>query len=365
MQQFNYRMLCLARDARGLTQAGLAHQMKIGQGTLSKYETGLLTPPGEIVLQLSKTLRFPETFFFLPEQPYGFPPFHFRKRKKLSKKVLDHIIAEMNICRLHVKQLCISYEREPAGLIPEVDLDEYQGVSKRRPAIEEIAQHVREAWGVARGPIENMTALIERNGGIVIPCEFGTDQIDAMSQRIDGMPVLFFVNKSAPADRVRYTLAHELGHMVLHTLSLNDDVTMEDQADAFAGAFLLPASEFIPQLRRFDLPHLANLKGYWKVSMGALAVRADRLNLISAYQKKTFWIEMGKLDYRRSEPNEPAPEHPEAIARMIYFHQRQLGYSDTEMATLLHLETEEFRRLYSDIGSRQHSSAVPSLRLVK
>ena len=83
-----------------------------------------------------------------------------------------------------------------------------------------------------------------------------------MSQRIDGMPVLFFVNVDSPADRVRYTLAHELGHMVLHTTDLKDDAAMEDEADEFAGAFLLPAEEIRPQLRRFDLPHLANMKGY-------------------------------------------------------------------------------------------------------
>ena len=220
---------------------------------------------------------------------------------------------------MHVKRLCISYERNEAGFIPEIDPDQYQGFSKRSPAIEDIAQHVREVWGVPAGPIDNMVALIERNGGIVVPCAFGTDLIDAMSQRIDGMPVLFFVNKTAPADRVRYTLAHELGHMILHTLSLRDDDTMEDQADVFAGAFLLPAEELRSQLRRFDLAHIANLKAYWKVSMGAIAMRAAGLNLISAHQNKVFWMQMGNFGYRKNEPNELAAHTPEAQLRMIKF----------------------------------------------
>uniref|UniRef100_UPI000A5CA4A8 ImmA/IrrE family metallo-endopeptidase n=1 Tax=Vibrio campbellii TaxID=680 RepID=UPI000A5CA4A8 len=71
--------------------------------------------------------------------------------------------------------------------------------------------------------------------------------IDAMSQRIDGMPVLFFVNVNAPADRLRHTLAHELGHMVLHTITFADDDEMEQEADAFAGAFLVPADEIRTQ----------------------------------------------------------------------------------------------------------------------
>jgi len=363
--QFNYNMLCLARDSRELTQSGLADRMKITQGTLSKYETGLLAPPEDVVREFANALAYPESFFFQGEQAYGFPPFHFRKRKKLGQKAMNRIIAEMNIRRMHVKRLALSYERDSTGFIPEIDMDEYQGISKRRPTIEDIAQHVREAWGVPRGPIENMVGLIERNGGIVVPCEFGTDLIDAMSQRIDGMPVLFFVNKAAPADRIRFTLAHELGHMILHTLSLSEDDTMEDQADAFAGAFLLPTDEIRPQLRRIDLPHLANLKGYWKVSIAALMMRADRLDLITPYQRKVFWMDMSRAGYRKSEPNEPAAESPEAIGRMIRFHQRQLGYTNTDVSTLLYLLPSEFTRLYSGaLATQPSTSAAPTLRVV-
>ena len=105
-------------------------------------------------------------------------------------------------------------------------------------------------WLLPSGPIPNMVDLLKSNGGIVIPCDFGTDLIDAMSQRIDGLPVLFFVNVHAPADRLRHTLAHELGHMLLHTIAVKSDEEMENEADAFAGAFLLPAAEIKSQLRR-------------------------------------------------------------------------------------------------------------------
>ena len=73
------------------------------------------------------------------------------------------------------------------------------------------------------------------------------------------MPVLFFVNEEAPADRQRHTLAHELGHMVLHTTTLKLDDEMECEADEFAGAFMLPAEEVRNQVGRFDLRHLANM----------------------------------------------------------------------------------------------------------
>ena len=36
------------------------------------------------------------------------------------------------------------------------------------------------------------------------------------------------------------------------------------------------------------------MKVYWRVSMASIAVRAERLKLITPYQSKTFWIEMGQ-----------------------------------------------------------------------
>jgi len=120
MERFNHHMMTLARDARGLTQAELADLLKVGQGTLSKYETGFSDPPKEFVDELSGVLKFPSGFFYEPGRPYGLPPFHYRKRKKLSKKVLARIVAEMNIRRLHLAKLLISFEGRTNGFIPAI-----------------------------------------------------------------------------------------------------------------------------------------------------------------------------------------------------------------------------------------------------
>jgi Zn-dependent peptidase ImmA (M78 family) len=360
---FNPHMLVLGRDARGVTQAELSDSLKMGQGTLSKIEAGIHPANDEFIEAVSSVLAYPREFFFELGRPYGLPPFHYRRRKKLSAKALGKIVAEMNIRRIHLNKLLLSFDRKSNRFIPEIDLDEYQGAKKSSSTIEDAARLVRETWMLPRGPVENMIELLETNGGIVVPCDFGTDLIDAMSQRIDGLPVLFFVNVNSPADRLRHTLAHELGHMVLHTISVKPDEVMEDEADAFAGAFLLPADEIRPQLRKFDLRQIANLKSYWKVSMAAIAVRADRLKLITPYQSKMFWIEMSKLGYRKREPNEPSKEHPSLLRQMIAFHMTKLGYSVAEMARLLCLLPLEFESMYRSEFLGQVNK--PKLRLVK
>jgi Zn-dependent peptidase ImmA (M78 family)/transcriptional regulator with XRE-family HTH domain len=366
MESFNHHMMILARDSRGLTQAELATKLQIGQGTLSKYEAGLSEPPPAFVDELADCLSFQSPFFYEPGRPYGLPPFHYRRRKKLSAKSLARIVAEMNIRRLHLAKMLKSFEWKTNAFIPEIDPDEYRGRGAARLTTEDVARQIREMWLLPNGPIPNMVDLLESNGGIVIPCDFGTDLIDAMSQRIDGLPVLFFVNVHAPADRLRHTLAHELGHMLLHTIAVKSDEEMENEADAFAGAFLLPAAEIKPQLRRFDLRQLANLKLYWKVSMAALAVRADRLKLITPYQSKMFWIEMGTLGYRKREPNEPPKEHPKLLRQIISFHMKKLGYSAAEMAKMLHLKVASFQDMYrNEILGIMPDGGQPKLRLVK
>lgn len=362
MSKFNHHMLTLARDARALTQAELAEKVGAGQGTLSKYETGMIEPPAEFVTDLAAALDYPADFFFQAGRPYGFPPFHFRKRKKLSAKALGRIVAEMNIRRIHISRLLISYSSPTNRFIPEIDRDDYQGHSKRAVTVEDIARSLRESWMLPRGPVENMVELIEENGGIVIPCDFGSDLIDAMSQRIDGLPALFFINTHAPADRVRMTLAHELAHMVLHTTAFKGDEEMEREADEFAGAFLLPADEIRVQLRRFDLPHLANLKAHWKVSMAAIAVRADRLQLVTPYQTKRFWMEMSRLGYRKREPNEPLPEKPKLLSDMVHYHRSKLNYSASDMSRLLYLTENEFTKMYG--GAEPSPDRHSHLRLV-
>lgn len=340
-------MLTLARDSRGMTQADLADKMGMGQGTLSKYETGVLDAPDEFADDAGVALDYPAKFFFQQGRPYGFPPFHFRKRKKLSAKALGKIIAEMNIRRMHVEKLSVSFRINTNRFIPEIDRDEFQGRSKQIATLDDMARSLREAWMLPPGPIDSVVNLLEENGGIVIPCDFGTDLLDAMSQRIDGLPVLFFVNANSPMDRLRHTLCHELAHMVLHTTAFKEDGEMECEADEFAGAFLVPGDELRKQLRRFDLPHLANLKSHWKVSMSSLTMNAHRHRLITDYQKKKFFIEMNRFGYAKREPNEPPREHPKMLRQMIEFHRTKLDYSDDDIASLLCITGGEFRNLYN------------------
>lgn len=346
---FNPDMLKIARDARELTQAELAQKSGITQAFISKLEHGLNTQPGDEAMEsISQALGFPRAFFFQREKALGLPHFHFRKRAKLGAKPLARISAVINIRRQHIAKLLRSYEIEVAKPIPQIDLDE-SGLTP-----EKIAERLRAYWMVPRGPVQSVVEVIENAGGIVILSRFGTNLLDGLSFRVEGMPPLFFMNKDVPGDRFRFSLAHELGHMVMHSIP-DDDEKMESEAHRFAAAFLMPAVEIKPYLVGAKISNLGRVKAYWKVSIKALIKRTYDLNIITASQYKFMSIQYNKT-FGDGEPVDIDVERPTRLQKIVAYHRDQLGYSVDELAKLLAFRREDVERVY--LGER------PGLRLV-
>jgi len=342
-------MLEVARAARGFTQGELAERAGVTQALISKLENGItIDPTPETVSALADAMRLPSDFFYSSERPHGLPPFHYRKRARLGKRALDKIEADINLRRMHVARLLRSYDAAVQREFPTIDLDRMQWSPS------EAAAQIRALWLVPRGPIDNLTELVERAGAFVIQVNFETHLLDALSFRLPGLPPLIFMNSAVPGDRYRFTLAHELAHLILHNQPETDE-DMEDQADEFASELLMPAKEIRPYLARPSLGGLARVKAYWKVSIKALIVRCSRLKLITPSQYTGLNVNYSKAGYARGEPFPIPMEKAGALSQAVEFHLRDLGYSMEELAHLLMLTTDEFVETYTE---------RPRLRLV-
>jgi Zn-dependent peptidase ImmA (M78 family)/DNA-binding XRE family transcriptional regulator len=348
---FNRDMFQVARAARGFTQGELAKEAGITQALISKLDNGLVTDPtDDTVTALARALKYPVGFFYSEEKPHGLPPFHFRKRASLGSKVLGKIEADINIRRIHLERLLRSYELPKGRDFPILDLEKHQWTPR------DAAQHLRGAWMLPRGPIEDLTAVVERAGAIVVQLDFDTSRIDALSFRLPGMPPLIFMNSSVPGDRYRFTLAHEIAHLACHNHPETDEC-MEEQADEFAAELLMPAKEIRPYLAYPSLAKLGQAKQYWKVSMKALIVQSSRLSMITPSQYTNMNVNYSKAGYAKFGEPFPIPmEKPSALSEAIRHHLETLRYSTDEMAELLMLSTEEFSALYE---------SRPRLRIVK
>ena len=348
----NPEMLVLARESRGLSQTDLHRETSIPQAAISKYESGVATVPAERLEVIAETLAYPTGFFSRPDQVHGYGSscFYHRKQQSLPVRKLREIQAMMNVRRLAIAPLLRGIDIDTEIQFDRLDVDEYDSP-------QEIARLVRRNWRLPLGPVQNLTRTIESAGGIVVRGSFGTRKLDAISQWLPGQRPLFFVNGDAPGDRLRFTLAHEIGHIVMHTLHSEDQ---EREANEFAAEFLMPGKEIKSDLRSLTMAKLGPLKQYWKVAMTALIRRARDLDQITDRQYRRFFTKLNALNYRINEPNPIPQEEPRLIKEIIEVHQTEHHYSTAEMSLAASLRVEEFCSVYLD-----QIDEKPTLRLVK
>lgn len=337
--KLNPNMLVLARESRGVTQAQLAADLEISQANISKFEAGLLSVDEALLERIARVLKYPIRFFFQPEAVYGYGSscLYHRKRQSLPVHDLRRITAELNVLRIGVSRLLQSVELDSVHRFARMDIADFE------ESPEYVAQLLRGAWGLPSGPVQNLTRAIENAGSIVFRCSFGTTKLDAISQWAPGLPPLFFVNADIPTDRFRFSLAHELGHVVMHQIPTND---LETEADRFASELLMPAKEIAPHLAPLSIQKLAQMKPYWKTSMAALAKRANDLGKITPRHYRSLFTQMGSLGIRVQEPVPLPAEEPELLMQIIDVHRKQHAYSIAELSELVAVHEPEFRARY-------------------
>jgi Zn-dependent peptidase ImmA (M78 family)/transcriptional regulator with XRE-family HTH domain len=335
---FNPELLTIVRKSMGMTQADLAGELGMKQSHISKIEAGLLSPPEEMMERLSDVTGYQKEFFFRDNRIFGISAaiIYHRKRQSIPIKVLDKIEAEVNLHRIHVEKLLRSVDANECT-IPSYDPDESEG-----PAT--IAAAVRALWMMPSGPVKNLVQRVEDAGAIVIPYDFGTKKMDGLSQWLPPLPPIFFINKMIPGDRWRFSLAHELGHMVMHRMIPNPK--MEDEADEFAAEFLMPTRDITPALRWVTLDKLAELKMYWKVSMQSLILRARDTGGITDSTASYLYAQMSKTGYRTREPIDIPLEQATMLQDIIEMYLNKLSYSVTDICEMLAINGKVFDTLY-------------------
>lgn len=341
-EHFRSELLSLRRRMLGLNQTELAKAAGISQGTLSKMEQGLKEVSASHMETLAQALKCPASFFFQPEREYG-PPLSMHdgmyRKGAVGIKAIDKIIAELNTRIAHARTLLKSSDLEPELPLPFYEPEEYQN------DFEKIAHNVRRAWLMPRGPVKDLTNYMERAGILIIKCDMRGARIDGVSYQISGLPPIVFLNDYIPADRERFTLAHELGHLVMHKYPTEN---METEANSFAAAFLMPESDIAPDLKGITLEKAAALKPYWKVSVGSLLYKAKTLKSVDEGQMQYLWRKRSALGWNTKEPEslDFPNEQPTLLNALLQNMQDDLGYSLEELATAMHLHLDEISLMY-------------------
>jgi Zn-dependent peptidase ImmA (M78 family) len=343
---FNPTMLVLARESRSLSQAELVDRVNIQardplltQSKLSRLEAGTANMDSKTLNAISTVLSFPEVFFYKQGRMSSISTRFFRKAKTMPRQTLRAILASMDIDRIRIENLLRSMDMKTK------DIPEFQVDGTKFKSAASVARAVREFWRIPRGPIENMTKIIEDAGIFIVPIRAGSRLFSGVHVPTEmGTPIIF-VNEESPGDRLRFTLAHELGHIIMHPIA-DDEGTSEGQADEFASEFLLPEEEIRPYLGDLSLEKAAALKMRWRVSMGAIITRSKTLSCINQEKHEELWKKMAKAGYRLSEPHSTdiPKERSTLLKEMIEMHQTVLGYSTDDLKNFLWLDEESLER---------------------
>lgn len=357
--EFNAALLLLARQYREMSQTDVARSAGLTQGHYSKIENGL-TPEGpspENVERIAGALSFPSSFFYQTDGLTGLPlsvhPFN-RKKTTVRERALKRIHAELNIRLIHLRRFMRAVDLSPELPLPSIDVDEGGGPK-------EIARAIRRAWSIPDGPIPNLVDCCERAGILVVWCEL-ENGVDGVTMTVRDLPPCVFLNKNSPPDRMRFSLAHELGHIIMHTVPTD---TIEDEANSFASEFLVPAKQFRRAAigQRITLEWLARQKAFWKVSMAFLLYNAGALDVLTRHQSEYLWKKISALGWRTREPEDTdfPYERPTVFPRLLKIHSDDLEYDIFSLERLLSTGAGDLQRIYGT----QLGRGRPGLYVVK
>ncbi len=359
-QKINSEMLSLAREYRCLTQGELAKQASITQSLIAKIENGIKNSASEeTVLSLANALNFPIEFLKLEENTVGFgsSSVFYRKKSKLTSIDRKVIQSKVNLHRIALKRMLNAVNLNPKYKI-NVFYDE-------DITPEEASKSIRSSWNIPDGQINNLTTILERAGIVIIECDFGTNHIDGTSIWNADMPPIIFVNKNLTADRYRFTLAHEFGHLVLHEQHSEE---MENEADAFASSFLMPKEFFVPYVAKFNgnpkLHELSQLKPLWKVSIAAMIERMYQLNLITQEKRKVLYIMMNQRKIRQIEPNAFLKEKPTLLDKIFKASVVEASMSKDELPLYFRMPDDCIKDLYFSFEFFSENEPQHHLRIV-
>jgi Zn-dependent peptidase ImmA (M78 family)/transcriptional regulator with XRE-family HTH domain len=340
-----------ARKAAGLSLRDLGARVGVSHASIKKYEDGVVMPSSDILISLSRTLNVRTEYFFRPES-IALEGIEYRKRSSLPKKRLDAITHEV------IDQIERRIELE--NLFPQSPVKAFatvEGLSQSittMDQIEDVAENVREAWALGFDPIPDLIDVLETNGIRVFMIEADAEnKFDGLAACVNGMPIVV-VGRHWPGDRQRFTLAHELGHLMLEGRLLKD-LNEEMACNRFAGAFLFPRASALQELGKhrnaIELKELGLLKEEFGLSMAGILYRARDLGIISStYRDEQFMLFRFKGWYRK-EPGQDFPTEKAHIFEQLVFHALAEEYiGESKAAELMNMPLHQFRRIRSMEG---------------
>lgn len=340
-------MLCKrlhqARLATGLSLRALAEKVGVSAMMLSKYERGESVPSSDVLLALSDALGVRTEYFFRNAEINLERIQHRNKHRwKLPKLAETKVLADVRdqLERWQVLDAVVPAPWSVRFSLPKGLPDSIRNLDQ----IEDVAARVRAHWNLGLNPVPDLIDTLEARGIKVFTTRFDDPRFEGMCARADHHHIVV-VGRKWPGDRQRFTLAHELGHLVLDE-RLSKTLDIEKAADRFAGAFLVPAENVIEALgarrRSLEIYELYLLKQEFGLSIGGWSYRARDLGIIAQSTHSAFWRMLVSNGWDKVEPGDQYPsEKPRLFEQTVYRALSEDLVSESKAAELLSISVRD------------------------
>lgn len=326
----NHKQLTFAREYRGYSQTQLSNMIEgLSQSNLSKFEKGFGVLSKEIQTKIIDFLDFPSDFFEI-RLDYKIENANYRKRTTINKSEIQSIERKSFLTAYIIDQFSESIEWPEFKLKP---LDIELGFDPKY-----VANYTRKLLNLSQDmPVRDINGILESNGIIIYEID-EIDKFDGVSFTTDNGVTIIIINKNYSNDRKRFTLAHELGHILMHNeFPISSFRDKENEANIFASEFLMPENEIRNALRGLKLSDIGQLKHKWLTSMASIIRRARDLNCIDDNRYKFFMIEMSRNGFTKKEPIEVHIDQPTCFKNAYQIFKDVLNYSIDDFVQSLSL----------------------------
>ncbi len=301
------KRLKIARAAAGYSLRDLSAKIdkRVTAQAIGKYERGESMPDSGVLVALAEALKV-STDYLLGEQEMVFEGVEFRKTKGVGRR--DEMRLEASIIRLLECYLMVEELLGLRSVEWRYPREAPYPVVRDIAEADRAAQALRSHWDIGTDPVPNFFELLEEQGIKVLPADL--PDIDGLTARVRRRQkpsvTVILVNDRHSSERQRFTLARELGHLIMNIAATID---AERAANRFAGAFLMPAESLWAEVGKHRTSlggrELAALKKRFGASIHALTYRCLDLGIIGAPLFRKLIAEYDRLGWRRAHYSEP------------------------------------------------------------
>ena len=354
--------LKLTRSAAGLSLRALSGKIgnRVTAQAIGKYERNESMPGSGVLITLADALGV-SVDYLLGDQDMVFEGVEFRKKRLTSRREESQV--EAKVLHLLERYLLVEEVLHLRSVEWHSPREAPYPVMRDVSEADRAARSLRDHWSLGSDPLPNLVEILEEQGIKVLSVDL--TNIDGLTARVrrsgkDAVPVIV-VNSTEWGERQRFTLAHELGHMIMEVAPRVDE---EKAAHRFAGAFLMPATALWAEIgkhrTKVGLGELLEVKRLFGASIQAITYRCKDLGIFSETLFRRLFNEFNRRGWRTppyKEPEAMQGEKPKRFERLTFRALAEGAISEAKAAELLGVSVRELNQRVEGPPTVKHEAA--------